>query len=114
MIIPTLSASEIYEIVKGHGDMYDHTLYMAGRLGWRQTGTNWRIPDPIAYLTLLALYLLEAECGVLDMTDIHVARPGKPWQAVPALNSSRPCDYGADPLSAAVAAYERKKGAERG
>jgi hypothetical protein len=105
MTTPPLTASELFDIVKDCPEVYEKHLYMQPRLGWRQAGTNWRIPDDIATLTLLALFTLAAECGV---------EPASNGQFMAFCYAPDHDSVWADhPLRAAKAAY-KKKGASHG
>jgi hypothetical protein len=115
MTIPPLTASELFDLVKEHGEMYEHVLFYQpptpnrtpGLGCWRGAGSNWFIRDEIAALTLLALFALAAECGV-GYNDVT-----RRWYAVDVNGEVEDTGTDVHPLRAAVAGY-KKKGAERG
>lgn len=108
-----LTAAEQYELVKDHPDVWDKTLAyipastkkLSEFAAWRYS--DWEpLPNDISTLTLTALFMLAAECGVIDMSEIHVSKEGQPFQAFSFVRG--PFSYGATPLAAAVAAYKRR------
>jgi len=111
MTIPPLTAAELFDIVKEHDEVFRDTMYYSpSTRTWRGKGTNWAIRDDIATLTLLSLFTLAAECGIMESRvgpGVFMAFGVTPQEDLEVLGR------GPHPLIAAKAAYEKKTGAKR-
>ena len=106
-----LTAAEQYELVKGHPEVWDKTLAyipastkkLSEFAAWRYS--DWEpLPDDISTLTLCALFMLAAECGVRKLKPSQLIDLKKPWCA--RVGDGQVLE--ATPLAAAVAAHKRR------